>query len=129
MTGNREILHRNSPAHNTITPPVLIQLRGQPPQSLKPGDGTGATFRTQSVVIDGLRVSGWALHVPWRNGVRGAVLIERDLDVSASRGIRFVTRNPQAKGDGAVLTVAWKPAGAPDEAYQTCYATTITSPE
>lgn len=126
MAGNGETLHKDFPAGKTYVRPWLIQLRGQAPRLPKRGENTGASCGRQTFVIDSRAASGWFLHPPWRNGARGAVLFDLPMDVSNSRGIRFVTKGT-GKGDGVVLTIAWRPAGAADEEYKTCYTGRIDS--
>jgi len=128
MSGNREAMHPDFPRHRKCVPATMLQLRGQAPRFIEPGEETGAALAPQSFVVDGRRVAGWQGHPPWRNGARGAVFFDLPVDLTGSKGARFLVRMPaNKKGDGVLLTVAWKPGGAPDDALTTCYTQTVTT--
>jgi len=126
MAGNREKLHRDFPVRRKHTPPAWIQLRGGAPRLFKTGEDTGAACQRGMFLIDDRRVGGWALHPPYKNGMRGAVLFDLPMDLSRGRAIRFVTKGT-GQGDGVVLTISCKPANAADDAYQSCYQGTVES--
>jgi hypothetical protein len=129
LTGNSFKLHRELPALMAIVPPARVQLPGQPPRPIKPGEDTGAFLKAATATVSGRSERLWSLHPPFKKGLRGAVVFELPLHTANGMAVRFRTRKACANGDGVVLTVAWKPAGAADDQYATCFAQTIRATE
>lgn len=62
--------------------------------------------------------------------MRGAVVFELPATLSGSRrSISFLASKPTPGGDGVLMTIGWKPAGAADKEYRICYRGTIKSQE
>lgn len=127
MSGNKVHVHSDFPALMQATPGMLIQLRGQAPRPLKPGEDTGASFVAGTGEVQGNRVPVWSLHPPFKNDRRGAVVFDLPVKLSPDRSISFATRSQTGKGDGVLLTIAWKPANASDDEFKVFGRGTIAS--
>lgn len=110
----------------SIVPPLFIQLRGSKILPLRENDDTGAVFQAGLGEPPG-RKSGpiWSMHPPWKENLKGALLVEVPANLEDSRSIHFAARSSTGRGDGVVLTVEWKPANAPDGEYRAFYQGTI----
>jgi hypothetical protein len=128
MSDNPVTLAADFPQLMAIIPPPSIQRRGEDIRPLRSAEDAGAFLRAGP----GERRSDapvWTLHPPWKNGPKGALLFELPANLTDFHGIRFATRSASGLGDGVVLTVDWKPVGAPDKAYRRCYESTILGKE
>ena len=128
-SGNKVHVHSDFPALMQATPGMLIQLRGQAPRPLKPGEDTGASLVAGTGEVQGNRVPVWSLHPPFKNDRRGAVVFDLPAKLSPDRSFSFATRSQTGKGDGVLLTIALKPANASDDEFKVFGQGTIASQE
>ncbi|MCP4785328.1 MAG: hypothetical protein GY903_04855 [Fuerstiella sp.] len=125
MSGNRMFLGAGFPRLMQVVPAPFIQPRDGEIRPLRAAEGTGAYLQGGFGEVSSGKGPVWSLHPPWKKDLKGAILFDLPTDFTGAEAIRFDTRSATGMGDGVVLTVAWRPIGAPDSAYQNCHTRTI----